>query len=60
MSLRKLGKDSFKVNGVELGYRIGYSYPKTDGEVLLPYYPVASNPYDVCTRYKTMLNKLVK
>ena len=60
MNLRKFGKDSFKVNDIEIGYRMGYSSPSTGGTSFRMSYPIASNPYDVCSRYKDMLNKLIK
>ena len=59
MNLRKLGKDSFKINGVEVIYNMGYSYtaPST-GTTISPYFPAASRTYVVPSKYQALLNKL--
>ena len=60
MNLRKFGKDSFKINGVEVGYDIGYRKPSNGETTFIQSYPVASQSYDAPDRYKTQLNKLGK
>ena len=57
MNLRKFGKDSFKINGAEVVYNMGYQTP---GDGYHAYYPVSSKAYAVSGKYQALLNKLGK
>ena len=59
MNLRKFGKDSYKINGVEVLYNMGYSYPTpSSGTAISPSFPAASRTYNVPAKYQALLNKL--
>lgn len=60
MNLRKFGKDSVKLNGVEVFFNIGYKYPSNGGTTIQQAHYVMSPSLDVPSRYKTLLNKLGK
>lgn len=60
MNVRKFGKDSVKLNGVEVFFNIEYKYPSNGGTTIQQAHYVMSPSLDVPSRYKTLLNKLGK